>query len=171
MSTPVTQIDGLHEIALPEAVSYLPQTVGWYLLLALIVALLVWLSIRWTRHSKANRYRSFALSRLEELERQLELEAGVRSTSLTALPLLVKQTALEAYRRDDVASLSGEAWLKFLNKSYGGVDFTEGAGRLLPVLSYVSPNALQNINDDQITGLIDLVRKWIKHHQIPKANN
>jgi hypothetical protein len=72
--------------------------------------------------------------------------------------------ALKAYPRKDVASLSGNAWLAFLDESYGGKDFTDGPGRLLPVLSYLTPEYLEVIREKEISGLTNLVKVWIKKH-------
>ena len=58
--------------------------------------------------------------------------------SVGRLPRLVKQTALAFRPRTEVAALSGEPWLQFLDASYGEKGFTEGPGRLLPKLAYAS---------------------------------
>ncbi len=47
----------LKEIILPEPVSYMPQTVAWYILFGLLLIAAVWLAVRWYRHWAANRYR------------------------------------------------------------------------------------------------------------------
>jgi hypothetical protein len=156
-------IEGLHEIALPEMVSYMPRTVGWLIVAVLLLALGTWIAHRWKRFRRANRYRGLALKRLAELERGFAV-AQQRIGALTAVPQLVKRVALEAYPRKDVASLSEKSWLEFLDESYGGTGFTEGPGRLLPVLSYVSPVAVQNIRDKAILELMELLKRWVKKH-------
>ena len=155
-------IEGLHEITLPAPVSYLPQTIGWLVVAILILALAIWIGYRVSRHRRANRYRGIALARLVVLEQ--ELTAPERAKALAAIPQLVKRVTLEAYPRTDVASLSGKAWLEFLNESYGGTGFTDGVGRLLPVLSYVSPTHFEGIRTDEVSELTALIRRWIKNH-------
>ena len=155
-------IEGLHDITLPAPVSYLPQTVGWWVVAFLISGLALWIGIRIVRHRRANRYRRIALGRLAVLEQELTTPA--RTQILAAIPQLVKQVALEAYPREDVACLSGMPWLEFLNKSYGGEGFTESAGRLLPVLSYVSPTGLEGIPETETAELTALIERWIKKH-------
>jgi hypothetical protein len=157
-------IEGLHEITLPEVVSYMPRTVGWLIVTVLLLALGTWVAFRWSRYRQANRYRSLALKRLTELECGFAV-AQQRAGALITVPRLVKRVALEAYPREDVASLSEKSWLEFLDESYGGTGFTDGPGRLLPVLSYVSPTSFQNIRDKEISELMELVKRWVKKHR------
>jgi Ca-activated chloride channel family protein len=63
-----------------------------------------------------------------------------------------------------VAKLSGEEWLFFLDASYGRQDFSNGAGRLMPDLSYQRDAYLEKIPDENIDELISLIRHWIKVH-------
>jgi hypothetical protein len=155
-------IEGLHEILIPEPVSFLPQTIGWLIVAILLLSLAAWIGYRWRRYRQANRYRSLALLRISQIE--AELAGPARVSALASIPRLVKRVALEAYPREEVASLSGNAWLEFLDESYGGKDFTEGSGRLLPVLSYVTPEYLEVIREKEISGLTRLVKVWIKKH-------
>jgi Domain of unknown function (DUF4381) len=48
-----------------------------------------------------------------------------------ALALLVRRTALAIFPRETIAPLSGAAWLDFLDRSYEGHEFSQGAGRTL----------------------------------------
>lgn len=155
-------IEGLHETTLPAPVSYFPQTIGWWVVAILILALAIWIGYRIARYRRANRYRGIALDRLAELER--ELTTPERAKALATIPQLVKRVTLEAYPRSDVASLSGKAWLEFLNESYGGTGFTDGVGKLLPVLSCVAPSHFEGIREKEMSELTALIRRWIKTH-------
>lgn len=80
-----------------------------------------------------------------------------------ALPALLKRTAIAATSREEVASLSGEEWLRFLDRSLGnGRDFEQGVGRLLVQLAY-SPKP-PSTSSHQLESLVDLSRRWIRHH-------
>ncbi len=159
------EIAGLKEISLPDPVSYMPQTLGWYILFAFVLILAVWLGYRGYRRWMANRYRTFALRRLDNLEQELR-QPDSRINALTAIPVLIKQTALKCYRRAEIAQMSGKEWLAFLDKSYGGKGFTDGPGVLLPGISYGSQKALDYIEDEEITRTVSLVRKWIEKHGV-----
>ena len=158
-------LPGLHDIVLPEPVTWLPETVGWVGLLVAAVALTTWHLVRRSHQRAANRYRVMAL---EEL---LAIEHGLSSTedgqeALAQLPALVKRVALAFADRDQVASLTGDPWLTFLDEAYGGTGFTRGAGRHLPTVAYTPHLRAETLGGDgsDIPELIALVRTWIETH-------
>ena len=166
-----SKLTGIQEITLPEPISYVPHTIGWKILLVVIVIAALVFGYNRYRHWQANRYRTFALQRLAEIEQAVQVpETRLRSgamplgLSLADLPVLVKQTALQAFPRDEIAQLSGERWLEFLDRSCDTQEFTQGVGQLLPQLAYQSASALANLPEQRISNLIDLIRQWIKNH-------
>lgn len=146
----------LHDIVLPEPVSLMPQTPAWWVALGLVVVALAWAALTAARRYRADRYRRLALARLAEIERDLPAPAA-----LARLPILVKQTALACRPRAEVAALSGEPWLRFLDESVGGEAFTRGPGRLLPALAYARPG---EVSASELRELTRLVRRWIRRH-------
>ena len=158
------RLAGLKELALPEPISYVPQTAGWYVLLVVLAISLAVLLRRWRRQYLANRYRREALYHLDVITSQLD-DAAQRPAALVALPALVKRTAISFTPREDVAQLSGDAWLGFLDSTYRGTAFTTGPGRLLPVLAYRPSAALASVPDRQVSELVELLRQWIRRHR------
>lgn len=155
-STPVADpVAGLLDIPLPPLVSLWPQT--WTARIAIacvLAAFVVWLC--WfVRHRWLNRYRRDAIAELERLTRS----PADRDQISTGLALLVRRTALAAFPREHVAELTGPAWLSFLDRSYGGTEFSDGPGRDLETSIY-RPSS----GDEGLSPLIDLVRRWIKVH-------
>lgn len=110
----------------------------------------------WFIHDRwANRYRREALAELDRLTRT---SPPPRQLSVN-LALLVRRTALAAFPREQVAALTGAAWLSFLDGTYGGTGFSNGPGRDLETAAYrPSPSS------DNLSPLIDLVRRWIEVH-------
>lgn len=155
----------LHDIVLAEPVSWAPQTMGWWILFALVLLAAVAASISAVRRHRANRYRRSALERLERIEQALAT-ADTRAGAMTALPVLVKQTALAFRPRNEVAALNGEAWLEFLDRSCGGREFVEGPGRLLTTLAYATPATTAALPQKDVQSLVNLVRRWIRRHRV-----
>ncbi len=156
-------LEKLHEIVLPEPVSSMPQTTGWYVVFGLILVVVGYWVYGRLRRFRANRYRRLALAELSVIEGELEQPEN-RSKALSEIPVLLKRAALSAFPRSEVASLSGERWLAFLDKTMGGKDFTEGEGRCLPELSYAPATRISKIPDETIGNLLQLTRRWIKLH-------
>lgn len=151
----VDPVAGLIDIPLPPAVSLWPQTWASRIVIAVVLAVLVFW-VCWFIHRRwVNRYRREALAELRRLAKT-SMPRGQLSADLA---LLVRRTALAAFPREQVAALSGRAWLSFLDRSYDGTEFSDGPGRDLGAAVY-GPSR----NDENLSPLIDLVRRWIKVH-------
>lgn len=157
-------LQGFHEIGLPDPVCWFPQTVGWYGVFLLLLAGMGWLSYRRWHYWRKNSYRRVALKRLAKIEQQLTTEGTTRYALATQLPVLVKETALQVYPRADIAQLSGRAWLTFLNNRSDSHEFTQGVGRLLITLSYCSSRVVEQLPLSQLRALATLIRHWIREH-------
>ena len=148
---------GLIEIPLPQEVSLWPQT--WPLRIAIVlVALLTVLAIwRFVHLYRVNRYRREALS---ELDRMRQTSDAAPDRLAAQLAVLVRRTALGAFPRETIAPLTGTAWLAFLDRSYGGNEFSRGVGRWLVSAPYqqAAPGR------DELNALRGLVDRWIRVH-------
>lgn len=142
-------VEGLNDIVVPAPVSMMPQTIGWVVLGAIavltVVAAVLWARRRYVR----NAYRREALAVLDQ-------------TPLAALPALVKRVALAAVPRTEVAALTGDAWLAFLDRTYGGRGFTSGPGKALASVSF-DPAAA---DERSAADLRQLVARWIRRHRV-----
>ncbi|WP_194436028.1 DUF4381 domain-containing protein [Vibrio fluminensis] len=58
----------LHDVAVPESISWMPQTIGWQMLALLVLLLLLMLMVKRARLWWVNRYRSEAINALEQLD-------------------------------------------------------------------------------------------------------
>lgn len=141
----VELIDLLEEVPEPPPVAMTPQTSGWIVLgLVLLAAIVVFARWFWRRW-RATAYRRAALREL-----QLAEDDPVQIASI------LRRTALVAFPRPEIASLAGEEWLAFLDRSYPGSAFLTGPGRVLATAPYrgVAPS-------------IDLARAatdWVRRH-------
>ena len=153
-------IHGIEELMLPDTISLWPSAPGWQLLGVIAVLLLVVkasrLAIRWWH----NRYRREVLRQLSSVQR----EAGNRLQDVVAvLPYYMKVTALQAYPRQDVAALSGDDWLMFLDSHYSGPSFSGGLGIKLLRVAYL-PTEQWQLDDSESFALIGMSRHWIARH-------
>ncbi|MFT6771134.1 MAG: hypothetical protein ACJARU_001339, partial [Congregibacter sp.] len=105
-------IRGIIETSIPEQVSLRPATPGWWILLGLLgcsVIYVIWK--RWQQHLR-NRYRRDAQTALDKLE--TDYQGGDRECLRELAPLL-RATALHATgQREELASVSGQAWQQAL---------------------------------------------------------
>lgn len=160
----------LRDIHVPGLIETWPPAPGWLLIAVLgvlaLLAFCVWLYRRW----RANRYRREAIRELKHLHANWLNDNDDRAY-LLAVQGLLKRVALTGFPREDVASLTGEAWVRFLDQSTGSHDFSIGESEVL-----IDGNYRQD-TDINVPALDLVARQWInKHHpnhlqysQLPEA--
>ena len=154
-------IQGIDEIILPDAISWWPSAPGWQVLGVLAGLFLIYLLTRRAKRWWRDRYRREALRQLAQLQQQ----AGERLHDVVVkLPYFIKVTALQAYPREEVASLSGNDWLNFLDAHYSGPSFSEGTGKKLLTVAYL-PHEQWQLNDKESHALIKMSLQWITKHR------
>lgn len=151
---PPDPIVGLIDMPLPPSIGLWPQTISARVVCIAMLIAFVAIVGRWLYVWHVNRYRRAALA---DLDRILQ---GSPAVVVSQLALLVRRTALAVFPRQKVAELSGDAWLTFLDQSYGGHEFSAGAGRALSHGPYEPPH------ESPAAGLPDLVRRWIHMHHV-----
>lgn len=161
MNDPIS-LDNLHPIVLPQGLGLWPIAPGWYLIALLLASTIIFLTYKNRQKRKANQYRRDALQQLSILHKRLD--QGEAENALRALPVLIKATALCAYKRDTIAALYGEAWLDFLNGTLPAPHFDTKDGELLARVSYGTPGEILAIGKDQSSQLLRHVEYWIQHH-------
>ena len=115
---------------MPDPVGWWPPAPGWWLLLFLLSAG-VGISVWWITHrhtgSAAARH---ARRELRRLRRELANDSD--SAHFTRqLSKLLRRFALAVFPRHQVAALTGEDWLRFLDTHGGNGRFCDGPGRQL----------------------------------------
>jgi Domain of unknown function (DUF4381) len=158
-AVPADPVAGLIDIPLPPPVSLWPQTWTSRIAIAVILIVAVVGTWRFVHQRWVNRYRREALAELDQIERRLDEKSTFAELTAT-LAVLVRRTALAAFPREQVAALAGSAWLSFLDRSYGGADFSQGPGRALAGAPYQPAQP----DDNELKPLLALVRRWITVH-------
>ena len=147
-------LDLMHGLVMPDPVTWLPITSGWWILFAWLLAVLtivVWYGLMRRRR---NRYRRAALAALKSIDSEPELGPFEMAQRIA---LLLKRTALAAYPRSQVASLSGSEWAEFLIASANEDRQIAEAAELLAAAAY-RPDA-----DGRV--LSAPARRWIRKHR------
>ena len=147
-------LDLMHEIVVPEDVAWIPQTPGWWVLLAWLAAVSILIVIAIVRHRRRNRYRREALASLDAIAASGELSAAKSAQSVAEI---IKRTALVAYPRDRVASLYGGEWAKFLRESSRNDRQVSEAAEALANAAYR--------RDADGQALIRPARRWVRVHR------
>ena len=143
------------EVVSPASVSWFPQTTGWICLGALLGGLFLYRGAKRLRRWHHNRYRREAINRL--------VHVSGRSFSIVALNKLLKLTALSAFPREQVARLSGEEWVSFLNRQCEPPPFYPALGKIIAEGAY-RQSRLTHANRE---ALVAAALSWIRDHKSP----
>ncbi|WP_431673509.1 DUF4381 domain-containing protein [Rhizobium leguminosarum] len=159
-----TALRSLHDIVVPAPVSWWPQTWGWSLVAALLTLTTLLVFLRWIKRYRANAYRREALTLLEGISGKLRHPA-TRPDAIRDLAEVLKRAALAAWQRDEVASLSGDGWVRFLDAhdEDGTGDTLE---RLLDDFEYHGAEIVADLPSNVCGDLVIAARKWIEQHHV-----
>jgi hypothetical protein len=151
-------IRGINEVLAPEAIGWLPSAPGWRYAGVLLLLLAGWRTWLYWQKWRRNRYRRAALQELDRL-----IDSGSRNGGLLqALSALLKATALQAYPRVEVARLSGDNWLRWLNERSDNACFSSNSATLLTESVYQAPGETPAADIQQ---LLSEARNWIRLHR------
>jgi len=149
----VELLDQLQDIVEPPPVSMAPATWTWAVLATLLLALAALAAVAWLRHRRRTAYRRAALAELDALAPALS-RGDV--PALAALAALIRRTALAAFPRDEVATLTGSGWIAFLDRTGGS--FAPFAAALASGPYAADPPAFDGPR------MLRAARHWIARH-------
>ena len=145
----------LRDLHLPEAIGWWPLAPGWWGVIAVAASLLVVL----LRHLMKRRARGAARRHaLKQLQRYCsDYTHHHNAVQLgTELSELLRRTMLAYAPRAEVAGLTGEAWLRWLDRDLDRSHFVEGDGR--PLIEWPYRDPASQIDRSDVAALVDAVR-------------
>ena len=151
-------LQNLNDIVVSGPVAWWPLAPGWYVLGAIAMIALLVVAVRQWRRWQQNRYRRQAMLELSSIREQGSVE------SLQQLPVLLKRAALSAWQREEVATLTGRAWHRFLDQSAGMDRFCAGAGDTLDQLAYAGSNEPLPAGPE-LQQALEATEFWLKNHR------
>lgn len=150
----------LRDIHLPEPISWWPIAPGWWLLVitALIIAAIIFLSIKIYRGKQLKRD---IHAELDVIKKQFH-ETKNRSQLARSLSTLLRRASISLYPKKNIAGLTGENWLTFLDNTNTNPSkhekFQSETGHTLLTAPYLPENSTI---DFDAQSLIDLCESWL----------
>lgn len=152
----------LKDIHLPPPISWWPLAPGWYVLIALLVLIAVFIFYRINTSYRHARAKKQALRLLIDYQKHYQKENNAALASARISELL-RRVALAYYPREKVASLHGEEWVCFLNETGKGIDFN-----LVKEMLLDAPFKTDQSMD--LKPLFNSAQLWIKQRRVPCSN-
>ena len=145
----------LRDIHLPDAVSWWPPAIGWWLILALLILLpiIFWAMRKFMARRQLRKQSLAALTSIETSFGQHQNQQQL----VSELSILLRRICISRFPRADVASLNGEAWTTFLNSQANSFD--------ADTCQALSSGPFQRQCDINSQALINACRDWIKQLQ------
>lgn len=147
-------LEQLRDIHLPNAIPMWPIAPGWIMIFAILLGLISYLMyVAYQRKQKKITVK-YALSKLNMLK-HLMIENPNNINIAAEISTLIRRTALHYFHREEIAGLSGNDWLAFLNRSGNTTQFTGETGNLLIDGPYRQNNAAD------LTSLFVVTKAWL----------
>ena len=145
----------LRDLHLPDAVGWWPLAPGWWVLIAILAVILAWQAARALRRWRINGPRRYALRELAGLEAEY-LEHRNAVLLGKQVSELLRRAMLAYAPRAEVAGLTGESWLRWLDTGLPVPYFHTEGGKSLLALPYRDPDG--ELADVDISALLSAVR-------------
>jgi uncharacterized protein DUF4381 len=145
----------LRDLHLPEPVGWWPLAPGWWLLIALALFGLGWLLWRAWRKWRFNAPRRYAIRTLGTVEAEYLTSRNPVALGRQVSELL-RRGMLAYAPRDEVAGLTGDSWLEWLDQGLPVPYFHTEGGKSLLQLPYRDPDG--DFSDVDINALLAAVR-------------
>jgi len=146
----------LKDVHLPAGISWWPLAPGWWIVLGIgcFLILLIVMLRKMFRQPRFKKQAEQALSRIEQKlkERKQPIEC------LADLSVLLRRLMLDQKPSSGSAGLTGQAWLKSLDRPLKTPDFSQGIGQIL-----LSGPYQREAKKEEVFQLIQLCRKWVKY--------
>lgn len=142
----------LRDIHLPEPIGWWPLAPGWWIVMVLVcftVGLVLW----WMKRRQVFAAKRRAIKDFNALVYTRDLSPKQQIESLS---VLLRRVCISEFSRQQVAGLTGNDWLNFLDRQLNDGRFTNGVGKLLVEAPY-----LPNLNCD-LDPLFKLCDDWLK---------
>ena len=102
MNNSSTNLDRLHDLALPPDISWWPLAPGWYFIITLLALTSLWLAWRFWSKWQANAYRRAALRELASAQ------------DITSIATILRCTALAIAPRELIIGKNSSDWVDWL---------------------------------------------------------
>lgn len=128
----------LRDIHLPLPVGLWPLAPGWWIVISVALVILVFGLAVFYRHRRPSALKE-ALAKLDVLLGDADLSPIARNQGIS---LLLRQLAISTEGRDEIAGLSGQAWISWLEKKFSDEGLSDGMKHFLEQGPYRRQNEI-----------------------------
>ncbi len=141
----------------PAPIEFQFDTLGWYVLGAILLVVVVTMVFKGIRHYLKNAYRREAQRMVQTIIKQFNNQKD--PACLNDALVVLKGVAITTYSRSQVADLHGEQWMAFLDAKGKHITFKKYSHTIKTAL-YKNEIA----NESEAIGVLRMALKWVKVH-------
>ncbi len=112
----------LRDIKLPSEPGFWPLAPGWWVMLALLLALAMWLGLKWYRHRQRKKRWLAINQQLSDIEFDYQKDHNSQKL-LTELSMFLRRFVKHQLQQPQATSLAGDDWVAYLNQQHTGDGF------------------------------------------------
>lgn len=139
----------LRDIHLPDGVSIFPPAYGWWVILGCIIAFFVLYKLAKDLYRRSKK--RYALHQIQASAGKLPLQSAIVMSEILRRICVMKYA--------EAASLSGDAWLAFLQQ-HTSARLSDKAAQLLAYAPYM-PQSKDTFSADDVQNLQQFCQSWI----------
>ena len=151
----------LRDIHLPEPISWWPIAPGWWIIFASLFLLIVVIFIAKRMYISKQLKRDIK-AELKNIKQQFQ-QTQNKPQLAKALSVLLRRASMSYYPKTDIAGLTGDHWLSYLDESNAnasaGNNFQSDTGKVLLSAPYLPDNT---VLDFDAQTLIQLCESWLQ---------
>ncbi|WP_444994224.1 DUF4381 domain-containing protein [Aliikangiella sp. IMCC44359] len=166
MSQQPNPLDQLKDIHLPQPIEQFQLAPGWWVLIGLTIIVIILLIRRYFKKRQSLRYLKPALNELKIIS-----DAKPDFKSAAQISALMKRVFLIYYPQHEVASLSGENWVNFINQQAEKTLLNEEVIQLFSAVIYkpnqtIEPELWQQVITQSEQAISYIIRKAAKERKV-----
>ncbi len=147
----------LRDIHIPEAISWWPPAIGWWIVLIVGIASFIALFLLIKHRLRPTPVKS-AKKLLQAIAEDTDSSDFAKLQKISAL---LRRVAMSNAPRQQAASLHGRAWLQYLDQSMPEQPFSHGAGQCLGSMHFRKENQVSV----DMQALLHLCERWLKEQK------
>jgi hypothetical protein len=151
----------LRDIKLPAEPGFWPLAPGWWLLIAILLVLFVWLAVIWYRHHLKKRRWLEINQQLSEIEFAYQQNQDSQQL-LAQISVFLRRFVKFQLHQDQATTLAGDSWIAYLNQF-------DNSNPFAVYQSALTAGVYQDSCEYNAAGLLHTTRNFV-HKQVMKPS-
>jgi len=143
------------DILEPDPLPFTFETIGWKIVGAVLLIVVIVLFYKWLKLYQKNKYRREAIQKLK----LIEMQNAESQHKMNQLNIILKQVAIITFGREQVAQLYGNDWFLFLDSKNKKSEFTKYSENFSDAIY-----SDKDVDETTFKSICKITKTWINEH-------